>query len=52
MINNTNTNDRNNNKKDGYHNMAPVVLQMQESANNTALVIGGSEMVLNKNVEE
>jgi hypothetical protein len=25
---------------------------MQESANNTALVIGGSEMVLNKNVEE
>lgn len=44
--NNTNANNSNNNKY-GYHNMAPVVLQMQGSAINTALVIGESEIVLN-----
>jgi hypothetical protein len=36
-----NTNNISNNKH-GYHNMAPVVLHMQESATNTALVIEGS----------
>lgn len=44
--NNTNANNSNNNKY-GYHNMAPVVLQTQGSANNTALVIGEGEIVLN-----
>jgi hypothetical protein len=31
-MNNNNHNNKDNNNKHGYHNMAPVVLQSQESA--------------------